>query len=994
MGSKPIRPALFTIPIHLPFLDTLVAGLRAETGNDALALSRVTILLPTRRACRALREAFLRASAGRPLLLPRMRPLGDLDDDELAVGPADAASEAGGVDVPPALPELRRQLLLTRLVLEWGRRRGTGPLLPGQAAALSAELARFLDEVHNEGADFANLASLAPADYAEHWQLVLQFLAVLTEHWPRVLMAEDGLDAAARRNAVLAAQATSWRHHPPPERIIAAGLTGALPAIADLLGVVAALPRGAVILPGFDREVDAETRQAIADDASHPQHVMAQLLDRLEIAPEEVLDWSAPHVAGGPSGRAALVAEILRPSAATHQWRNLPGFDATALRGISRFDCPGPQEEAGVIALLLRERLERPGETAALVTPDRDLARRVAGELRRWGIEIDDSAGLPLNRTPPGIFLRLVLDLAASGLAPVPLLAALKHPLAACGEAADSLRAAVRRLEKEALRGPRPAPFFAGLVAAINPHARDLHDLCRRLEAALTPLLAALAGEAVPITSLLAAHIAAAEALAADDAESGAARLWREDAGEAVARFLGELIESVADFPPLRGADYPALFEALFAGPVLRPSFGKHPRLAIWGLLEARLQKADLIILGGLNEGTWPGDIASDPWLSRPMRREFGLSPPERRIGVAAHDFAQALGAREVVLTRASRAEGAPTVPSRWLLRFDTVLRAAGIEDALRTPRSALAWQALLDKPERPVGAVSPPAPRPPIAARPRRLSVTEVETWMRDPYAVYARHVLQLRALDPLDADPGAAERGQLVHRALDRFVKQYPGALPYDAEARLVAIGEEVFGAALSLPGVWAFWWPRFCRVARWFVALEGGRRGDLVASHGEVSGRFHLDGPAGPFELVCKADRIDRRRDGSLIVIDYKTGALPKNGDVDLGFAPQLPLEAAIAETGGFTGVTAARVTELAYWRLAGGEVAGEIRALAGDDTKMRPLVDGAVAGLRALIAQFDRETTPYRSWPWPEHAPRFTNYAHLARVKEWSLAAEDE
>jgi ATP-dependent helicase/nuclease subunit B len=995
-GSSSHRASLFTIAVNLPFLDTLVAGLRAETANDALALSRITILLPTRRACRALREAFLRASDGRALLLPRMRPLGDLDDDELGLTVADAASEAGSADIPPALPELRRRLLLTRLVLEWGSRRGTAPLLPGQAASLARELARFLDEVQSESGDFANLAGLVPADYAEHWQLVLKFLEVLTAHWPRILAAEACLDPAARRNAVLAAQAAAWRRDPPRTRIIAAGLTGALPAIAELLAVVAHLPRGTVVLPGLDRTVDAETWAQIVDDPTHPQHIMAQLLRRLELTPDDVRAWPERGVGGGPRERAALISEILRPAAATHHWRSLGNgaVGTAALDGVYRLDCAGPQEEAGAIALLLRQRLERPGETAALVTPDRDLARRVAAELRRWSIEIDDSAGLPLNKTPPGVFLRLVLDLAASALAPVPLLAALKHPLAACGLPTEELRAAVRRLEIATLRGPRPAPGFPGLAASLEANSGDLRDLLRRLDAAFAPLLAALAADAASVGALVAAHIRAAEALAADDVESGAERLWREDAGEAAARFIGELIEASADFPPLRGADYPALFEALLAGPVVRPSYGRHPRLAIWGLLEARLQHADLIVLGGLNDGTWPGDATSDPWLSRPMRRDFGLSPPERWIGVAAHDFAQGLGAREVWLTRASRVEGAPTVPSRWLLRLETVLRAAGIEAALAAPQSILAWQTLLDQPAQRAGAVGPPAPRPPVVARPRRLSVTEIETWMRDPYAIYARHVLRLRALDALDADPGAAERGQLVHRALDRFVKDHPGALPADAEARLLAIGEEVFGSALSRPGVWAFWWPRFTRVARWFIALERQRREDLVASHGELPGRLVLAGPAGPFELVCKADRIDRRTDGGLTLIDYKTGVVPSARDVEDGFAPQLPLEAAIAEAGGFAGLAAGNVAELAYWRLAGGEVAGEVKPIAAQIAAVHAIAEEATAGLRALIAHFDRVETPYRSRPRPDHAPRFSDYAHLARVKEWSLVAEGE
>lgn len=990
-------PALFTIPAHLPFLDAIVAGIRAETGDDPLALSRVLILLPTRRACRALREAFLRASRGRALLLPQMRPVGDIEGDELNLGPIDAASEGGGVpgaaDIPPAIPELRRRLLLTRLVLEWGARRGTNPLLPGQAAMLARELARFLDEVQSEGRSFDDLGALAPADYAEHWQLVLRFLEVLTKHWPDILAAEGCLDPAARRNAVLAAQAEAWRRQPPGRRIIAAGLTGGLPAIADLLATVAGLPHGAVVLPALDPMVDPAIWAEIGEDPTHPHYVTAGLLARLEVEPADVRAWPAPGFDEEPRERTALIAETLRPAASTHHWRSIGSIGPAAIRNLYRLDCPGPQEEAGAIALLLRQRLEVAGETAALVTPDRDLARRVATELRRWGIEIDDSGGLPLNRTPPGIFLRLVLDLAAAELAPVPLLAALKHPLAAGGRAPEELRALVRRLEIKVLRGPRPAPGFAGLFAALDRADTELRALLDDIAASLAPLLAALAADRANVAELVAAHIAAAEALAASSTESGAARLWREEAGEAAARFAAELIEAAADFRALRGGDYPALFEALLAGPVVRPSYGKHPRLAIWGLLEARLQQADLVILGSLNEGSWPGEAASDPWLSRPMRRAFGLSPPERQIGTEAHDFAQALGAREVVLTRALRVEGAPTVPSRWLLRLETVLRAADLEDRFRAPESILAWQAMLDRPARRIEA-APPEPRPPVDARPRRLSVTEIETWMRDPYGIYARHVLKLRALDPLDADPGAAERGIFVHRALDRFVREYPQALPQDAEARLLAIGREVFGPALSRPGVWAFWWPRFARIARWFVALEAQRRGSLDESRGELDGRLILAGPGGDFELVCKADRIDRRRDGGLLVIDYKTGAVPKRADIDLGFSPQLPLEAAIAASGGFAGLVPGAIAELAYWRLTGGEVAGEVKPVAEGEAAIRMLVEEAVAGLQALITSFDDPNTPYRAWPRPERAPQFTDYAHLARVKEWSLAAEVE
>jgi ATP-dependent helicase/nuclease subunit B len=972
------------------------------------------VLLPTRRAVRALREAFLRQSGGRALLLPQLRPIGDLDADALGLDPPDGASEAAGDSIPPAIPELRRRLLLTRLVLAWGERRGETPLLPGQAAMLARELARFLDEVTSERGDLAGLQALVPEDYAEHWQLVLRFLAIVTEHWPTILAAEGALDPAARRNAVLEAEAEAWRRDPPARRIVAAGIDGALPAAADLLAVIARLPRGAVLLHGLDPAIDAECWAAIEADPTHPQHVAAQLLQRLGAAPSDVRVYppaasepsavrpkgEPPHLdppfqaqEEGLAARTHLVAELLRPAAETHRWREMAALPSAALNGLIRLDCAGPQEEAGMIALLLRERLVHPGQTAALVTPDRDLARRVAAELRRWSIEIDDSAGTPLNRTPPGTFLRLIVDLAASGLAPVPLLAALKHPLAAAGLDTAELRARVRALERAALRGPRPAPGLAGLRAALAGSAPAHGLLLDRLEAGLAPLLAQLASAEVSLAELVRAHIAAAEQLAADDAMTGAERLWAGEAGESAARFVAELVAAAGDFPPLRGADYPALFEALLAGPVVRPRYGRHPRLAIWGLLEARLQSADLVILAGLNEGTWPAEAASDPWLSRPMRAAFGLPSPERAIGIAARDFAQGLAAREVVLTRATRAEGAPTVPSRWLLRLDAVLQAAGRALDAGAPRSLLAWQAQLDRPERRL-VLTPPAPRPPIAARPRRLSVTEIETWMRDPYGIYARHVLRLRALDPIDADPGAAERGIAIHNALDAFVQLYPRELPIGAEAELLAIGRMAFGAALSRPGVAAFWWPRFCRIARWFLACEVARRSALDESRGELKGHIELSAPAGAFILSCRADRIDRRRDGELVIIDYKTGTLPRPTDVDQGFSPQLPLEAAIAAAGGFAGLVPAAVAELAYWRLSGGEIAGEIRTVESGAASVAALAGRALSGLKALIARFDNPATPYRARPRPERAPRFSDYAHLARVKEWSVMGEVE
>ncbi|HZL60503.1 MAG TPA: double-strand break repair protein AddB [Stellaceae bacterium] len=985
---------VFSIDAGVPFLDALATGLLARAGGNPLDLARMTVLLPTRRAGRALAEAFLRAGSGKPMLLPRLVPVGDLDAEELAIL-ADESAGTEGLDLPPPVPDLARRLMLARLVLRWGERRGIGRLSAAQAAPLAAELARFLDEVGAEGCDFTKLADLAPEAHAQHWQQVLTFLRILTEHWPTALAELGGLDPAARRNRVLAAQAEAWRANPPAHPVIAAGIAGGIPAISDLIAEVAELPQGMVVLPGLDRALDAESWDAVLVDPAHPQHLLAVLLGRLDIAPKSVRPFPAPGFASGNPARQKLLREALRPADVSHRWGAISGIGKVALDGLRRVDCPGPQEEAVVIALLMRERLQHPGETAALVTPDRGLARRVAGELRRWDIEIDDSAGTPLAKTPPAVFLRLILDAVAGQLAPLALLALLKHPLAAAGLDPAACRELARKLERAALRGPRPAPGVAGLQAALAEPA--LKDFVARIGRALAPLTGAMTERETELASLVAAHAASAENLAATDAAPGRAALWRAAAGEALAQWVSELHAAPRGFPPVAGAEYPALFEALIAGPVVRPAYGRHPRLFIWGLLEARLQSADLIILGGLNEGIWPPRAESDPWLSRPMRRDFGLPPPERRIGRAAHDFAQCLGAPEVVLTRATRVEGAPTVPSRWLLRLETVLRALKLETQLygdsAESGAPLAWAALLDQPaaHRPIAA---PLPRPPVAVRPRRLHVTEIETWVRDPYAIYARHVLDLKALEPLDADPGVAERGIFIHAALDKFLKAFPAELPDDASARLLEFGRDSFGEALARPNVRAFWWPRFERIAAWVVKAERARRPLLAQSFGELRGNLTMPAAKGAFEISGRADRIDRLHDGNLVILDYKTGTLPPPGEIHDGYASQLAFEAVIARAGGFPGVKPAEVEALLYWRLSGGEPPGEDKAAARGAAAVAALADRAKEGLARLIAAFDRPETPYRSWPNPSRGPRYSDYVHLARVKEWLLGAETE
>lgn len=965
------RPTVFNIPAGTPFVDALAEGLLARHGADPLALSSVQVLLPNRRAVRALREAFLRISDGRALLLPRLRPIGDVDEEELALAGAEATS------VPEALPDLRRLVLLANEVL-------TRPEVAGfaQALALGRELARFIDEIRIDSVDLKALKTLVPEDYAAHWQATLDFLTLLTDRWPAILAESGSIDAAERRNLLLGAQTRHWLEHPPEGAVYVAGSTGSIPASAALIAVVAASPKGAVILPGFDTAMTAEDRDAVIGEPTHPQHGMLRLLAAIGCDAEAVAPWPTAVPAASPAERRRLIGEALRPGETAHAWAEAEAFGAAAAEGLRFVEAQSPHAEATAIALALRETLETPGRRAALVTPDRGLARRVAAILGRWGISIDDSAGTPLQQTGPAAFLRLLARAAAEEFEPVSVLAVLKHPLAAGGEAPASFRRRVRQLERRALRGKRPPPGLDGLrLATDDPEVAAFIDR-------IATLFAPLAPDPLPEGRVPGEHMrrlsAVAETLASSDEGS---RLWAGDAGEALAGFIQEATAALGDdvdTRPVGHREWPAILDALMQGVVVRPAYGLHPRLAIWGPIEARLQQADRLILGGLNEGTWPADTGADPWLSRPMRLKLGLPPPERRIGLAAHDIQQALGAAEVILTRALRVEGAKTVPSRWWLRLWTLLGKVRPVD-----RALPAWATSLDEPAA-VRSEAPPAPRPPLDARPRGLSVTRIEALIRDPYAIYARYILKLKPLDPLQPGSDALERGNFIHAAVDRFIRRYPIALPADAEGELIAIGNTLVGEMAIHPATLAFWWPRFKRIARWFAAWEAERRAaGILPLRTEIKGSIEIAAPGGPFVLSGTADRIDRLASGNLSLIDYKTGSPPTKPMVEAGFSPQLPLEAAMLARGAFPGIDKAETDELLYIRLSGGRVEGEAKPV-----KLDAMEAAAAAwdGLARLIAKYDKKTTPYLSRPRPQFIGMAGDYDHLARLGEWSPYGE--
>ena len=702
-------PRVFALAPGVDFSRALVAGLEARlAGQPPEAMARVEIWVNTRRAARAL-TALLAAGPAR--LLPRIRVVTELATDPL-----------GPLDLGPPVPELRRRLELARLV---GALADAEPHLASGTAVfdLADSLAELLDELEGEGIAPAAFAGVEAGEHAAHWQRSLRFLGLLEGY----LAAAGPGSGQGRMRAAAEALAAAWALDPPPHPVIVAGSTGSRGATRAFMAAVARLPQGAVVLPGLDAGLPPAVWQRLgADDpgaADHPQHGFRGLADALGFDPAAVPGW---HPAPPPAPeRNALVSLALRPAPVTDQWRSegaaLAGTLAAACAGLAWVEAPDPRGEALAIALRLREAAET-GERAALVTPDRTLARRVTAELGRWGLIPDDSAGRPLAQTPPGVLLRRLAELPGTRPTPADLLVLAKHPLvnSAPGARREHLRLTAR-LETRRLRGGAPWIDWDDLAGWAAGEGGAAPAWLAWLRAALAPLEP---GGALPLAAHVARHRAAAEALAAGPSGAPAHALWEKAAGAEALALIDEIAAEADAADALSAHEYRALLAALMATrDVPEEAVVTHAGIAIWGTLEARVQSADLVILGGLNEGIWPRLPGADPWLGRGIRRAIGLTSPERRIGLSAHDFQQAMGARRVVLTRATRDAEAPTVASRWLLRLENLLLGLGPEGEAALGAAKARGRAAPRRgvPARPAGGACRRRPAAPPRGRRRR---------------------------------------------------------------------------------------------------------------------------------------------------------------------------------------------------------------------------------------------------------------------------------
>ena len=965
---------IFNIAQSCSLVDVLAKKFSRIYADNPLELANVLFLLPNRRACVSLRDAFVRDNGLKPSILPQIVPIADADEDEIFLN-GSANSEVLR-QLPPAIDNYERLFLFTRLIISKPAEYGLPEMTFAQAFALAQDLAKLMDVFYNEQLSFDGLKNLVPEQYAVHWQETLNFLQIISKYWPQILQERGLCDMVNRKNALLKAQAEIWQNNKPSGQVVAAGITALFPGLKQLLKTIKNLPNGEIYFYGLDKQLEDEAWEQA--DESHPQYELKQLLEFLQISRFEVKDAVKPHNAA----REKLVSEMMRPALSTLEWRSLSAdsLPSEATENLHLITTEDMGQEASVIAVIMRDTLNTASKTAALVTTDRNLARRVAAELERWQIKIDDSAGKPLHLTPVGIYLRSILEVLEADFSDSSVLALLKSPFIRLNSDLASVRRRVRDYEL-ALR----TPAYSCIKKEIPE--KLLQDVVL-LKQTIRPLAELYANPQADFTVLLQTHLQVAEALSGSKNGGGDKVLWRGDDGRKAAALFSKVLPQLKVLEQIDPKQYAAVLTRLMATETVRPLYGTHPRLKILGPIEARFNQYDVVIVGEVNEGVWPVLPSSDPWMSRPMKKDFGMPLPEKAIGVMAADFCQLMCAPEVYLTRAKRVTGTPMNKSRWLLRLETVLKAYGKEAETLLDYKYTSLARLQDTPAV-QDKIVVPAPKPPIESRPRRLSASWLERLICDPYSVFAAKILRLKQLDAPDKDLSFADYGNLIHGILEEFNTKFPQELPSDAREQLINIGLNKFQSAEISAELRAFWWPSFVKTVDWVLAQEAICRPDIKQIYNEVEGQMEFAAPAGPFIAEARADRLNFNKDGSIDIIDYKTGSIRSNKQVHAGYAPQLPIEGLIAASGGFSKngrkIPTGKVNKLSYWRL--GNKITEI-------TETDKVLAQTRENLQKLISAFDFETTPYLARPNPKYVPKYSEYDHLERIKEWATEEDDE
>lgn len=967
----------------------LVADYIADaTKHDPLSMAKAIIFLPNRRSSRALQAALLEKTHGsNAILLPRIQPIHDLHVDSPI--PGLLPSFLSRYPWKPVLSKIHRQFLLARLIQQGGFT-ATGSQNVRHSLRLARSLGEFLEETIDFGTNLGELENIVDGDYAEHWQKTLLFLNIIRQAWPQILAEEGAVNPEELHQQALASLCQLWRTNPPANMVMAVGITHTSPLILELLSVIAHLPKGMILFPAVDLSANEGLQQEIRQDSTHPQYQILKIMDYLKQPTSLLQPWPSTAFIPFAENRHQLLHLAMRPSALIGDWYHETNhIPATALEGIELVECPGLQEESQVIALILRDALEKPHQRIALITPDRRLALQVAIKLKRWNVNIDDSAGQFLHQTVIGKYLRLTGEMFNPNQKTASFLAALKHPLSHARRNRQKFLTLIRQIEIKILRQSFPANLAILLdICTKNAAFRRFLPFLTLLHRQSLEFSTLFEQPLVSFKKLLKAHCAFAEWLASTPEQPGASLLWKNEEGEMAAQLIACILEGDQYDLRIAPEQYSHILTDFLKDKIIYPKFGFNPRLFLWGVLEAQLQQADVVVLGGLNEEKWPPTIPANPWLNNRLRHQLGLPPAEQIIGISAFDFIQNCYARKVYLTRSIKMDGTPTRPSRFIQRIQAFAKAKFGRDI---PRGDwVDWQQQLIEAAPPV-KISRPHPCPALGQRPLKIAATDMEILLRNPYEFYVKRILRLKPLSGLRTDPQARARGILIHDIMYKFNHLYPYQLPKAAEQHFYEIAQNSFAPYLQNPQIWAFWWLHFQPVLAWMWQTEYENRPTIKQVFCENEGSLIMQIGNQSITLHARADRIDWLQNDQLRIIDYKTGRIASKAQITEGDSCQLPIELLIAEAGAFQSIPAKKVQQLILYQL-------------GSQFKNDPtlLLDPDILNMRENILAKLQETlnfyytVPTSTYEFNVNQPDSTlllPYQHLARVDSWNIGSSE-
>jgi len=926
-------------------------------------IANIYLFVNTKRLLESIKESFLIRSPG---VLPKIFSITDLRP--LAIE----------YQLPELLNLQKEHLDLNELIKKYLLLSPSA--VPSSASyELANDLINLRAEMYSEDVSVDKLKTLSKENLSSHWQQSLEFLNIIIEYW---INANRDVPIEAINLEILSILEKKWCTNPPKYPIIIAGSTGSIGITKKFIKLVSKQKKGLVVLPGFDFSQPADVWNSFKksnDFEDHPQYRYFELLNDMAIHPKNINNWKNKRVSLSP--RNQLISLALRPAPVTDQWLNegpkLSDLNA-ATSGLTLIEAPTTRDEANAIALCIRKAVEE-NKSISLITPDQDLIRQVNAGLGRWNLIPDDVAGKSLSVTPTGVFLRQIIRLIGQEISAENLISLLKNPITNSGNTERgnhiNLVRAIELKWRKTQDNNDPILNFLSKSVEINADPlwlpwiqNNLKKLNNITSATLTEFVEVLVDTSEQFSNGPSGKIG---------------RLWHQNSGETTRKILNGLLTSGADTKPMTISEFSTIMNFILNTEKVRETVNAHPLIKFWGTLDARISNTDITILSGINEGTWPNTRNADHWLNRSMRKEAGLLSQERKVGLLAHDFQQGINNQNVIISRSKRVGDTPSIPSRWLNRITNLLKGLGLEGINHLNEMKIRgdfWLNLakvIEEPNQPLPPAERPSPIPPVATRPKKLSVTQIETLIRDPYSVYARHVLKLKSLKSLKKQPSALLRGNVMHEIMQNFSEHTKNNHKLINHSELIKISNRIFIKEVPWPATRLIWQTRFEKAIPLFIEAEKLRRQNANPLFFEHPGSTFLSDVG--ITLTAIADRIDKNDSNELLIYDYKSGKPPTIKQLEI-FHKQLLLEALIAENGGFRDIPNTRVASICYISLNNSYPNTEKIITRDEITKIENEIS-------QLIDYYKSHNTGFTARLRMEKIDVTSDYDHLSRYGEW-------